>query len=67
MLDPVPATIIPYYGPWTIVDVDGSVLSCKESQTEAIRVAKELLCEGSILAIDASSCVIRFVQPRSDS
>jgi hypothetical protein len=66
MLDPrVPATVVPYYGPWRVMNSEGEILVIASTQEEAIRVARSQLQEGSILAIDASACVIRYVVPRA--
>lgn len=64
MLDPsVPASITPYYGPWTVFTSDGELLLSATTQEEALRLAKAQLPEGSILAIDAARCVVTFVLP----
>jgi hypothetical protein len=66
MLDPrAPVTVVPYYGPWTVMNNEGEILVVANTQEEAIRVARAQLPEGSILAIDACSCVIRYLVPQA--
>jgi hypothetical protein len=66
MLDPrVSATVVPYYGPWTVMSDEGEILVTASTQEEAIRVARAQLPEGSILAIDAHCCIIRYLVPQA--
>ncbi|HEY9677395.1 MAG TPA: hypothetical protein V6C76_05275 [Drouetiella sp.] len=64
MLDPnVRASVVPYYGPWTVLNNAGEVMTTAATQEEALRTARTNLPEGSILAIDAANCIVRLVIP----
>ncbi len=53
-------TVIPYHGPWTLLDHEDNEVQVFQTQAEAIQHAKQVGTD-SIVEIDAGICKIRLL------